>query len=123
YRGYWLFGFLVADLGEFEFDLISDEVDAADSVIGSAARLAASRFADQMRKARLARSQVREASLRISKSPEVIARSTGGVTRNGHMIRFSARAVMDDNKLYLRELQVFVAPHNERVELQSKAGT
>jgi len=84
-----------------------------------AVRSAAAQFADQMQKAGLVRSQVREAWLMIRKLPGHVAGSINGVPCTGHTVSFSAGAVMDGGRRYEREQVVFVAPHNAKVELRS----
>jgi hypothetical protein len=81
YRGYWLFGFLVSDLGELEFNLLSPGTSGPETARVTAEKLAATKFEDQVRKAGLRPSQVREARLRIKRSPEVARGSTATRTR------------------------------------------
>src|SRR5262249_55253236 len=54
--GYWLFGFLVADLGELRIDLLAPPASDSEGPLGVAVRSAAAKFADQMQKAGLVRS-------------------------------------------------------------------
>ena len=49
YEGYWLFGLLVADLGEVEFDLLAAG-GSPDSPLGVAELAASLKFADQRRR-------------------------------------------------------------------------
>jgi hypothetical protein len=51
YRGYWLFGFLVSDLLESEFDLLDRGAGDSETPLAIAERLAATRFEDELRKA------------------------------------------------------------------------
>src|SRR5688572_18734716 len=90
YGGYWLFGFLVADLGELRIDLLAPPPGESDAPLGVAARSAAAKFADQLRHAGLARSQVREAWLTIRKLPGPAVGAVNGVPCGGHNVRFSA---------------------------------
>src|SRR4051794_17775759 len=69
YDGYWLFGFLVSDLGELRIDLLVPIVGDPDTPLGAAIRSAAAKFADQAGKAGLTRSQVRDAWLAILRLP------------------------------------------------------
>src|SRR4029077_7714090 len=79
YDGYWLFGFLVADLVELRIDLLATAVDDSHMPTGVAAQLAVERFDDQMRKAGLKRSQVREACVTIRRLPGM---AEGSVNRH-----------------------------------------
>jgi hypothetical protein len=119
YEDYWLFGLLVSDLGELRIDLLAPTAGTPDSPVGSAIRSAAAKFEDQVRKARLLRSQVREAWLTIRRD------GSAGGWANGHWcagynVRFSAGAVMDGGRRYEREQIMFVAPHNPEIELRSR---
>lgn len=64
-------------------------------------------------------SQVRNARLRIITMPTPVAGSVNGVPCAGHKVRFSVVVVMDNDKEYRQELEIFVAPHNEQVEYRS----
>lgn len=119
YDGYWLFGFLVAGLGELRIDLLSPSADELDSLLGLVVRSAGAKFADQVQKAGLVRSQIREAWLTVRKLPEPAAGSVNGVPCAGHEVSFKAEALMEDGRRYEREQLVFIAPHNAEVELRS----
>src|SRR5206468_1458652 len=67
YCGYWLFGFLVGDLDEVQFDLLTRAGGNQNTPRAVATLLAATKFADQMCKAGLKPSQFRDARLRIKK--------------------------------------------------------
>lgn len=118
-NGYWLFGFIVADLGDLRIELLTPTGDASDAPLEAAVRSAAAKFVDQMQKAGLVRPQVRDAWLTIRKLPGPAKGSINGVPCAGHNVSFSAGAVMDGGRRYERENVVFVAPHNPRVELRS----
>jgi len=119
YRGYWLFGFLVADLDELRIDLLASPAAEADSPLGVAVRSAAAKFANQVQKAGLVRPQIRDAWLTIRKLAGPATGSVNGVPCAGHNVSFSAGAVMDGGRRYEREQVLFVAPHNAEVELRS----
>jgi len=119
YRGYWLFGFLVGDLGELEFNLLSPGASGLETPRASAEELAATNFEDQVRKAGLRTSQVRDARLKIKRSPEVARGSVNGHPCAGYNVTFHAGAVMDDDRRYECEQVLFVAPHDPRVEFRS----
>jgi len=119
YDGYWLFGFLVADLGELRVDLLAPPADAPDAPLGVAVRSAAVKFADQVRKAGLLRPQIREAWLTIRKLPGAAVGTVNGVPCAGHNVSFAAGAVMGEDKCYEHTQVVFVAPHDAGVEMRS----
>jgi hypothetical protein len=119
YDGYLLFGFLVGDLGELKINLLGQSVSDPETPLGVAILSAAVRFEDQMRKASLVRSQVRDAWLTIRKLPGLVEGSVNGHPSTGFNLSFLAGAVVDDGKRYQRERVVFVAPHNAEVERQS----
>jgi len=119
FDGYWLFGFLVADLGELCIDLVAPPADDLECPLGVAVSSAAGKFTDQLQKAGLARPQVQEAWLTIRKMSEQITGSVNGVACAGHNVGFSAEAVMEGERRYERERVVFVAPHNADVERRS----
>jgi hypothetical protein len=119
YHGYWLFGFLVADLGELQIDLLTSTATEPESPLGVAIRSAATKFEDQLRKARLARSQVREAALTIRRFPDSVEGVVNGHPSAGYKVSFLVGVVMDDGRRYERERVVFVAPHNLKIEHRS----
>lgn len=119
FDGYWLFGFLIGDLGELRIDLLAPSVGTPSTPFDVAARSAAARFEDQLRKAGLTRSQVCEAWLVLRKLPATIEGSVNGQPCIGHQLLFSAEAVTDNDRCYRREQGVFVAPHNAKVEGRS----
>jgi hypothetical protein len=122
YCGYWLFGFLVENLGELEFNLLAREAGSRDAPPALAAWLAVRKFEDQLRKAGLELSQVQEARLRISRLPGAIGSLINGHSCSGYKVTLKVIAVMKDGKRYERERQLFVAPHNPEVELRSARG-
>lgn len=119
YDGYWLFGFLVNDLSELRIDLLASPTGESGNPLGLAVRFAAAKFADQVEKAGLLRSQIREGWLTIRKLSGQEASSVNGVPCAGHIVGFSAVAVMEGGQRYEREQNMFVAPHNAEVERQS----
>jgi hypothetical protein len=120
---YWLFGFIVAALGEWTIDLLDCPVasvvpDPADTVRG----LAANKFRDQMSKAGLQFEAVRSATLSIQRGeprrcslymvgyPGIQESRT--VEVSGFDVTFSAQAVMDSGRVYEACERVFVAPQD-----------
>jgi hypothetical protein len=119
FDGYWLFGFLVSELGELRIDLLAPNAGEPNSPLGAAVQLAAAQFDDQMRKAGLVRSQVREAWLTIRKLSGSVGGSIGGHACAGNNLSISAWALMDGGRRYEQEKIMFVAPHNAKIELRS----
>ena len=115
YRGYWLFGQIPADHWEWTLDLLGP-IPNGDAPADAARRLAIRRFAEQVSKSRLTLEAAREATLKVDRSPAVVEGQQGDYTAEGHMVRFFARAVMDDGRIYDNEHTVFIAPHDPAKE-------
>ncbi len=122
YDGYWLFGFLVADLGELRINLLGQNVGDPASPVGVATSLAVTKFEEQRRKSDLAPSHIHEAWLTIQRLPGERKWWASDHWSAGFNIRFSALAVMENGKRYERECDVFVAPHNPEFESRSWCG-
>ena len=118
YDGYWLFGFLVGDLGELRIDLLGQGDSDPSTPLGAAALSAAAGCEDQWQKAGLVRAQLRDAQLTIQRLPGSVDSSVNGHSCAGFNVRFLAEAVTDDGKPYERQRVVFVAPHNPEFERQ-----
>jgi hypothetical protein len=124
YEGYWLFGMLVAEVGEMHVDLLIPSGGTTEPGPAAAAvRLAAKKFGEQMQKAGSAVSCVREACLDITRLPASQNGVVNGRIRAGYTVRFLARVVSDSGKTYESEISVFVAPHDARIEHRSARGT
>ena len=119
YDGYWLFGFLVADLGELRIDLLAPPASNSKVPLDVAVQSAVDKFADQMQKAGLVRSQIREAWLTIRKLPVRSVGLNNSVARAGNNVSFWVGTVTDNGRCYEREQIVVVAPHNAEVERRS----
>jgi hypothetical protein len=120
FDGYWLFGFLVEDIQELQFDLIGKIVEPSQPEPIEAVRyLAVAKFREQLGKAGLPMSCVRDAYLVITKSPNPTQGYVNGRLTSGHTVEFMAKAATDLGKLYERRVSKFVAPHNPAVEHQS----
>jgi hypothetical protein len=119
FRGYWLFGFLVGELSELNFNLLSAPPVDVETPRAVAEKLAATKFEDQLRKSGLERSMVREARLSLRRAPEVANGSVNGHACAGYNLSFEAHAVMDTDKQYGCKQVLFVAPHDARVERRS----
>lgn len=122
YNGYWLFGFLVRDVVEAEFDLLTHDTHAADKPLAVAADLARVKFKDQVRKARMDLSWIRNARVRMTRLPDATTGLINGHSCSGNNVSVWADAVMDNGREYESEQLVFVAPHDARVELRSARG-
>jgi hypothetical protein len=121
YDGYWLFGILVADLNKLKIDLLAsdDAIDGAEP-LRAAARLARHTFRDQMTKAGVPVSLVREACLEITRSETPSAKGlVNGLVKPGYEVTFVARAVSDLGTAYELACSAFVAPHDPAVEQRS----
>ncbi len=119
FDGYWLFGFIVADLGDLNVDLLQQEVIDLQSPISVAISSAVAKFNDQRRKAGLAASNLRNASLTIQRLPSAVSDSINGHHCAGFKVRFLAEAVLVDGRHYEKERVLFVAAHNPNIELRS----
>jgi hypothetical protein len=123
WRGYWVFGFLAADwerlndIDCLDFDLLKPTADSQERVIIAYIReLAVTKFQDQLSKARLAPSSIREAKLAIERMPGMLEVPVNGRPTVGRQVRFSILAVTDLARAYRCEKIIAVAPHNPAVE-------
>jgi len=123
FRGYWLFGFLIDDLSTLHIDLLAPVVHEPASPEDAARHAAVIKFEDQLRKSRLSRHRIREASLTIRKFPEPVAVSINGHSRPGHRLTFLATAILDNDRRYERETTALVAPHDPLVEVRASWGS
>jgi hypothetical protein len=120
---YWLFGFIVAALGEWTIDLLDCPVasvvpDPADTVRS----LAADKFRDQISKSGLQFEAVQSATLSIQRgAPRRCSLYLFGypgiqeprtVDVSGFDVTFSAQAVVDSGRVYEDCECVFVAPQD-----------
>ena len=120
FDGYWLFGLLVKDMRQMSVDLLDASGERKATPRAYAEWLAAQRFAEQIGKAGLPKSCLREARLEITK----VSDAQHGCSVNGHFcsgyeMRFVAQAVTDLGQTYERALSIFVAPNDPKVELRS----
>ena len=119
YTGFWLFGFLVRDLAELQIDLLAPKCTESDSPRGVAIRTALAKFEDQLRKAGLAKSDLRQASLKLKKLDVPVEGSVNGHLCSGFNLSFSCNVLTKGGKHYEREQTVFAAPHDAKIEIQS----
>ncbi|HYE21602.1 MAG TPA: hypothetical protein VEA69_24365 [Tepidisphaeraceae bacterium] len=112
YQGYWLFGFLVGELDRLELDLLDGTPRDGDSAAAAFAReLAARRFDEQVAKARVDRSWVREGRVTFESVPGAIERLVGLHMRVGSDVRVRIRVVTDRGRGHEFARQVYVARH------------
>ncbi len=124
YEGYWLFGMLIGELDGFNVNLLDAGCGATESApMTAAVRLAAVKFMEQLEKAGLSLTCIREAQLSATKSPSSRNHYFNGHWSAGFDVEFVARAVSSSGKSYERKKSVFVAPHNPEVELRSTRST
>jgi hypothetical protein len=119
YQGYWLFGFLVNDLTTIEVDLLGSGDRSPETPSGMARRAAVRKFADQIKKAGLDMSQVREARLTVERLPGEAVAFIKGHDRNGALVRFAVTVTADNGRRFAREQTLVVAPHDARIESRS----
>jgi hypothetical protein len=118
--GYWLFGLLVDDFKQIQIDLVNNNAENNNTKqFRFVKALAVGKFKEQIEKAGLGMSCVREARLDIIKPED----STFGLVNNskcsGYDVKFSVRVISDLGKTYKNEIVIFVAPHNPNVERRS----
>ncbi len=120
FDGYWLFGFLIESLDQSSINLLDENVENSDvAPIAFFKRLAAQKFAEQIAKAGLSRSWIREAHLDISRSPEARFGRVNGQDCYRYDVRFMAHIETDLGKFYKAYEGISVAPHNPNVERRS----
>ena len=120
FGGYWLFGFLVADLTELQINLLGQEVSEPASPRGVAISSAIAKFEEQREKSHLARSHIHEAWLTIQRLPGTDFGWHNKLWAAGFKVCFSASARTDDGKRYDRNCTVFVTSHDPLVEHKSE---
>lgn len=113
-HGYWLFGQLPADLDAWTVDLRGDP-PAGETPLDAARRLAIGRFRDQLSKARLDPSVIREASLSWSREEPTVGWQCEHEAQ-GHRVSVRARAVTDLGRTIEQARSVFVARHDPNRE-------
>jgi hypothetical protein len=119
YRGYWLFGFLVAEAESFTVDLLAVQSPAPSASLSAASDLAVQMFEDQLAKNRFDRSLLRTASLFVERLPLTVEGQVNGHGVAGYQVHVSASAVTEQGRRYQSERAFFVAPHDPRVEWRS----
>ena len=122
YDGFWLFGFLVADLGTLVIDLLGVEPDLQTGLVSAATSIARERFADQLAKAGVSLAMVGEAKLEITRGPAVTGGWVNGTRSDGYDVVFTVEVLVDTGRRFHRQQSLFVAPHSE-LDLRSARGT
>ena len=90
--------------------------------MGKAAyRSAIAKFLDQLAKAGLAPSQLREARLVVERTGGPVAHSVNGYPSTGHDVRFTAEAVLTGGRVHRASRVLFVAPHNPEAEISERS--
>ena len=117
YRGYWLFGQLPPDRPEWTVDLLGSAPEG-DAPMDVARRLAIRRFAEQLSKSGRTLNSVREATLQVASGPKVVEGQQGDSIAEGHVVRYNARVVMGNRRVYEDERKVFVARHDPGKEMR-----
>lgn len=117
YEGYWLFGFLFLKFRTLRIDLLLPNVGETDTPeVAFAIQLASQRFKQQLEKAGINIADILNAAFIIRVMPEVVQ----GVVNNnicwGQNFRFTVKVKTIHKTKYERELSVFVAPHNPKIE-------
>ena len=119
YDGYWLFGFLVPKLEHLGIDLLAESASHSETLQATAISLARDKFREQVAKAGVPMQAIGEATLEVSKLPELYSCLVAGRMREGYNITFTVRVRMDSGRVYRREICTFVAPHDASLEGRS----
>ena len=109
---------LVADLTHHRVDLLGAEQGAQDAQ-ATADRRAQQCFREQLGKAGLAASCVREASLEYRRGSRAECVFVNGHAATGYELTLGVRVVTDLNRTYEGAVAIFVAPHDAARELRS----
>ena len=118
YHGYWVFGFLVNEIREVRFDLLTTPGVAPATPADAAAAIAAATFQIQLQKARLSLLHVNEATLTLTKMSRPVRGHVDSRPCMGYTLSLSAKAVTHHGKCYQRMRAIFAAPHNPAIERQ-----
>ncbi len=120
YDGYWLFGLLMVEVSELKMDLLGPSTIISPSpLVAKTIRIAVQKFREQMEKANLELSWIKEARLNIEKMPETQHGIVNGHRTLGSKVKLTVTGVFDNGITYERNLFIFVAPHDASVETRS----
>jgi hypothetical protein len=126
WQGYWLLGFVVIALEEpLDYDLLDAEVPGSpdQTPITHIRWLARVKFLEQLSKAGLDPTRIREANLIVERLPARVEVRVERYTSAGYRVRFIVRAITDLGRAYESEQIVAVAPHNPAHERQSRGAS
>jgi hypothetical protein len=114
YDGWWLLGLVVADLTSLRIDLLAPtSTGVLPAPREAATRWAVVKFQEQVAKARLSLTMLREAWLDVTKGAGTSACDVNGQPRAGFDLCFRATATTDRGRTYECTRSVCVAPHRE----------
>jgi hypothetical protein len=124
FGGYWLFGLIVDSLPQkFELLGIAREATiahkATQASIDAAKTFASVTFRDQLTKSGLRIESIRASSLTIERLPGECRGPVNAHICDGHAIRVEVSALLESGREYRSDRQIFVAPHNARIENKS----
>jgi hypothetical protein len=106
-------------LGELQIDLISQRLPEENGPVEVARRLAAEKFADQLKKAGVSLAEIRSAQVSLRRSSLPKHGTMNGHPCVGYDLYFDAEVLTNRGNHYERELKIFVAPHDPRMERRS----
>jgi hypothetical protein len=118
HEGWWIFGLAEAQLGNAQVDLLGS-VDRADEPLSAATQMAQAKFAEQLSKAKIPSSFLREAHLSVTRAPELSRGQVNGRWCDGHTFTFVVQVVSDRGKTFEDKASIFVAPHDATIERRS----
>lgn len=120
FDGYWIFG-LLTNLEHLTIDLLCKESATTEiSPLPAAMLLARQRLTEQMSKAGLSISVLRQASLEITVLHDSAMGIVNGRPCNGRRVRFAVKVLAGGNgRNFESSKTVFIAPHNPNVEQRS----
>lgn len=109
---------LIADLNRHTVDLLAAELDGNDALT-TTALIAQRRFREQVIKAGLAVSCIREARLELHRTQRSETVFVNGLAATGYELTLAARLVSDLGRTYESTKSIFVAPHDPGMERRS----
>jgi hypothetical protein len=92
HEGWWIFGLAEAQLGNAQVDLLGS-FDRADDPLSAATQMAQAKFAEQLVKAKIPASFIREAHLSVIRAPELSRGHVNGRWCEGHTFTFAVQVV------------------------------
>jgi hypothetical protein len=116
--GYWAFGILIDSLYELRVSLIEGE-STKTAVLQSTISRAQDLFADQVRKYHVPSHHVLDAHFLSRRSGAQVNGLINGHSVRGQIFLATATATMRGSKYYRCRQELFVAPNNPTIEMQS----